>query len=372
MASDAEPGTAAVATPAIVPQESPASVDPSDLGSDALVAWSGAGVDGHGSVPDATGPVVASAPDSLTEELTAEAAHSSPYDQFAAFDATWHEAAIDVPEPPEPAPSPDDRASLGDVGEVSGPPAAVTAEDRTTDSASTGPAWLMDDSEVSPAAEMEPVSAHADLDDASGLAEPREADADTTDATSTLHADEGSWADVSIMMSADSIMAAEVEDEEPLQSAAAGHLADDALSVDGWPEPLLAEYAPYVPTPVIATPAIPASPPDETLAERDGDAVDAPDKAVALHNDAASDMAEGGVEDSASPTGPIAAWGSPGVGADPAPTHETHIAAALDRLAEQVRRGEIDVSSIAPGGPDAAVVAAVLAALLGGGRSSSR
>jgi hypothetical protein len=59
----------------------------------------------------------------------------------------------------------------------------------------------------------------------------------------------------------------------------------------------------------------------------------------------------------------------------PAPTtfafapHEARIAATFDRLAERVRSGEIDVSSIAPDATDAAVVASVLAALLGGSRS---
>ena len=46
------------------------------------------------------------------------------------------------------------------------------------------------------------------------------------------------------------------------------------------------------------------------------------------------------------------------------------ISATLDRLAERVRGGEIDVSSVAPDATDAAVLASVLAALLGG--SSSR
>jgi hypothetical protein len=55
---------------------------------------------------------------------------------------------------------------------------------------------------------------------------------------------------------------------------------------------------------------------------------------------------------------------------DPALTHGTRVSAALDRLAERVRGGEIDVSSVAPDAPDAAVLASVLAALLGG--SSSR
>jgi hypothetical protein len=51
-------------------------------------------------------------------------------------------------------------------------------------------------------------------------------------------------------------------------------------------------------------------------------------------------------------------------------THGLRVSAALDRLAERIRGGEIDVSSVAPEAPDAAVLASVLAALLGG--SSSR
>jgi hypothetical protein len=50
--------------------------------------------------------------------------------------------------------------------------------------------------------------------------------------------------------------------------------------------------------------------------------------------------------------------------------HGLRVSATLDRLAERVRSGEIDVSSVAPEAPDAAVLASVLAALLGG--SSSR
>lgn len=46
------------------------------------------------------------------------------------------------------------------------------------------------------------------------------------------------------------------------------------------------------------------------------------------------------------------------------------VSAALQRLAERIREGEIDVSSVAPEAPDAAMLASVLAALLGG--SSSR
>jgi hypothetical protein len=45
------------------------------------------------------------------------------------------------------------------------------------------------------------------------------------------------------------------------------------------------------------------------------------------------------------------------------------VSATLTRLAERVRAGEIDVTSIAPDATDVAVLASVLAALLGGSRS---
>ena len=45
------------------------------------------------------------------------------------------------------------------------------------------------------------------------------------------------------------------------------------------------------------------------------------------------------------------------------------VSAALERLAERIRDGEIDVSSVAPEAPDAAMLASVLAALLGGSNS---
>ena len=322
----------------------------------------------------------ASAAESRTDGVPAEPVYPSPYDQFAAFDTTWHEAAIDVPPPPAALPSPTEAASLGGVEEVPVPPVSVTGDDATPGTPTPGPAWLMDDSEVPSVAETQPVPAHALLADASAPAERQDAaatDAATPDTAHTLPGDDGSWADVTIMASADSIMGAEIEAEDALHSTT-GDLADDVLSAREWPDRLLAEYAPYLPTPAIATPAIatpaiatPAVVPDaaeEASAGPCEHAVDAASEVAATANpDIDSD-----VEDN-SPMGLIAAWTSDGADADAAlETHETRVAATLDRLAAQVRLGEIDVSSVTPVGPDAAVLAAVLAALLGGGRSSSR
>jgi hypothetical protein len=50
-------------------------------------------------------------------------------------------------------------------------------------------------------------------------------------------------------------------------------------------------------------------------------------------------------------------------------TRGLQVSAALERLAERIRDGEIDVSSVAPEAPDAAMLASVLAALLGGSQS---
>src|SRR5688572_331711 len=283
---------------------------------------------------------------------------------------TRREATIDVPPPPAALPSPTEVTSLGGVEEVRVPPVSATADDATSGTPTPGPAWLMDDSETPSVAEMQPVTADALLAEASAPAErqdPAAAAAATPDAAHTLPGDDGSWADVTIMASADSIMAAEIEAEDALQSTMSD-LADDVLSAREWPDRLLAEYAPYLPTPAIATPAVVPDAVEEVSADPYERAVDAPSEAAATANpDIDSD-----VED-VSPMGLMAAWTSDGADADAGlETHETRVAATLDRLAEQVRLGEIDVSSVAPGGPDAAVLAAVLAALLGGGRSSSR
>jgi hypothetical protein len=64
-----------------------------------------------------------------------------------------------------------------------------------------------------------------------------------------------------------------------------------------------------------------------------------------------------------------AATDEPAAIVDPEVAAGIRVSATLDRLAEQVRGGDIDISSVAPGATDAAVLASVLAALLGGSRS---
>jgi hypothetical protein len=99
--------------------------------------------------------------------------------------------------------------------------------------------------------------------------------------------------------------------------------ADESPAVS-WPAPLLAEYAPYLTTPPEASPSV------------TNDAIVSPMPAMA----------------------------------EPRSESGLRVSAALSRLAERVRDGEIDVSSVAPEATDAAVLASVLAAILGG--SSSR
>jgi hypothetical protein len=136
-----------------------------------------------------------------------------------------------------------------------------------------------------------------------------------------------------------------------------------------WPDPLLAEYAPYIPTPV-SLPVI--AKPMATIAG-ETDPVDAAETAptdeaqalahlVDVHAGSSQDarelaMSVGSMERQPDePDPPMATVAAPGV----------RVSAALERLAERVRSGEIDVSSVAAEAPDAAVLASVLAALLGG------
>jgi hypothetical protein len=311
-----EPAVEAVAA---VPEPAPL-VDPA-LGSATtaeLMKWSSVGADAADAVDAAT-----HAP---TDELLMPATESSPYDQFAAFDAAWHEAALERPEPAAATNPPLDLPSLG-AGDVHLPWAddVTSPPDLAPSSDASGPAWLMDDVE-SPAAALpgdaSTTVAPPPAGELSGSAvTPAEGD---DEAAIEAVGDDASWADVTVMPSADAIMAATIESTQFTDDAIAP-AGEPELPAGEWPDPLLAEYAPYVPTPTVAEPTVGWDPGARRQTHAD-------------------------VEE----------------------RHEIHVAATLERLAERVRHGEIDVSSVAPGGPEAAVLAAVLAALLGGGRSSSR
>ena len=276
--------------------------------------------------------------------------HSAP-DRYAAFDVTWQdEPVVDATASQATDASLLDVAALGSghtdelwAGDiVSEIPPAQPAE-------SPVPAWLMDDADPVPIVHVTGAAEAVAGDIASGEPDLVGSEGEAAVDASMLDA---SWTDVTIMPSADAIMAAGLE--------ATGGLVDGEAS-DTWPDPLLAEYAPYVPTPTTVAPVAPAVPFEAVAA--------APAESMSAAAPMASADLTASLNDAAVAEPPAVAE-APSVEA--APSHESRVAASLDRLAERVRDGQIDVSSVAPEGPDAAVLAAVLAALLGGGRSSSR
>jgi hypothetical protein len=127
-----------------------------------------------------------------------------------------------------------------------------------------------------------------------------------------------------------------------------------------WPDPLLAEYAPYIPTPSSIGAIAPIV--DHSASSREPSVGDDAHRADADAGAPIEMTAGAGTRDS-EPSDVETCEAAP---ASPA----MRVAAALERLADRVRSGEIDVSSVAAEAPDAAVLASVLAALLGG--SSSR
>jgi hypothetical protein len=131
-----------------------------------------------------------------------------------------------------------------------------------------------------------------------------------------------------------------------------------ATASDAWPDQLLAEYAPYA-APSSATPT-------HVALTADAPGADAPTPTGVIGMEAvpegehslAAPVQVGAGETLEAPTS-LEAKASAG----------THVSATLDRLAERVRRGEIDISSVAPEATEAAVLASVLATLLGGSTS---
>jgi S-DNA-T family DNA segregation ATPase FtsK/SpoIIIE len=281
-------------------------------------------------------------------------------DAFDAFDAVWSTpggtATGEVESQP---PSPLDEASLGSVdashpwaeditaspdtsasllSDASGPQPDAALGRNTPDIAM--PAWLTEDipPQPTPTAQSQPTDV---------LSVPPSESADAASGWPAIDQGEslGDWADAPSIPSADDVMASEPRAIEalgesiavppvPVESTVATPFAADGSTeprpvvaddpaAATWPAPLLAERAPYVATSAEVAPSV-------------VNAIVSPMVA----------MAE-----------PISASG-------------LRVSAALSRLAERVRDGEIDVSSVAPEASDAAVLASVLAALLGG--SSSR
>ena len=302
--------------------------------------------------PVAVAPVVPVVPSALPEPdpffpvdpAAAVEEHSRParpitsemvaLDAFDAFDTVWASSdSYHTPAPQPPTPAPLDPESLGSGFDTfdawaedvtAGDTGASRAEPVETTAATPSigiPAWLADDHEPTPS-DADPTGA--------AVPEPSPVDAPMIETESSINdLAPASW------------------------SPPAATLADDASTE--WSE------APAAETPQ----AEPVS-----HAQSLGDAL----AALAESHNAVGPEVTAPTEDrprfelvdepraagSAAAPAPL----------DPRVAHGLRVSAALDRLAQQVRRGEIDISSVAPEATDAAVLASVLAALLGG--SSSR
>jgi hypothetical protein len=283
-------------------------------------------------------------------------------DAFDAFDAVWgHSDTAGSAAAPAPPSSPLDPVALGSgsgaeclwadeasaaaeaaVGpETAAAPHGLDVEDAGPVADAEMPAWLADDDTVVTAgqssgdwSEMAPIPSADDV-----LAMPS---VDTA-----IPVDEGAYAAPS-----HETLGVDAPDSVPDQLAAPFTAASDA-----WPDQLLAEYAPYA-APSYETPTHVA-------------AVTAATGASAVATDATGMEAVPEAEHSlADPVqmGAAATLEAP-TSTEAKPSAGLYVSATLDRLAERVRRGEIDISSVAPEATEAAVLASVLATLLGGSNS---
>jgi hypothetical protein len=311
-----------------------------------------------------------------------------PPDRFAAFDATWPaEPVVEATAAPATGAPLLDVASLG-----AGHTDEVWAGDIVSDvppvapTESAVPAWLMDDADPVPIVHVTGAASEGSAGDLASV-EP-ELVGSESDAAIDASMLDASWTDATVMPSADAIMAGGLEAKD-------ASVVDDDPSAS-WPDPLLAEYAPYLPTPTTLAPVKPSPPVAAATTESAPDSAPLPTAQTEPAGAAAvrpaspipavepaveSVVAESVVVESAvvesvvahsthTATESVVTESAPT--GDVVPSHASLVAASLDRLAERVRDGQIDVSSVAPEGPDAAVLAAVLAALLGGGQSRSR
>ena len=332
-------------------------VEPS---ADATEWWAAGDVAEAPAGPSEHGAGASDAEASLVEGSSADVSsgHAIANERFAAFDAEWYDPVPDAPLPADPAAPTFDVATLGSATaseQMWAEDIAAEASVSPVTDANT-PAWLLDDDE--PASVLDTPSVEISGQPSLELVSEASTPAPTVDpalATSGLSVD-GTWTEDVILPSAESLVGDHVAggDVEPATPSAAASATDapafempgakipalDIQATATWPDQLIAEYAPYVPTPVV---------PSLTGA----DFTNGPIPAEAM------------AEEAAEPSGADA------LDVEPA-APGLRVSAALNRLAERIRDGEIDVSSIAPDASDAAVLASVLAALLGGGNSSSR
>jgi hypothetical protein len=292
-------------------------------------------------------------------------------DAFDAFDAVWGRSdTVERAATPAPPSSPLDQVALG-----SGSDAECLWADEASAAAEaamgpeTAPAAHGPDLDAWPVANIEMPAWLADDD--TGL---------------TAGQSSGDWSEMPAIPSADDVIGmAPVDDaiavgdvaspassDETLGAAAAEtsgaaaagvHAVPDqmatpfAAGADVWPDQLLAEYAPY------AAPS--AEPPGYVAAvTADAPVADGPTETIAMEagsegEHSLADLVQVGAGDTLE--APTSTEAKPSAG--------SYVSATLDRLAERVRRGEIDISSVAPEATEAAVLASVLATLLGGSNS---
>ena len=314
-----------------------------------------------GTVPQAVSqPVPPSDADAVppTRPMTSE---MIALDAFDAFDTVW--GTTEAPLAPEPraTAAPLDELSLGsgtDAGEVwageitatagdvvaaelEAPPAPAADPTYSTPS-SAMPAWLEDDGALVPPATagsvVVPVASAPALDAPDA---PPSWPVAENDATYSFT----EWTDAHGIPTADELEPASTDWSESPTSPTS--LVSPDAPHGGSPEPSLGDASPGVPgvSPEVA---------EEPLAEGSA-AVSQERPRFELVRESQETEA---VQDLTPET------------SAPRTTRDMQCAAALNRLADRIRSGEIDVSSIAPDAPDAAILASVLAALLGG--SSSR
>ena len=288
-------------------------------------------------VPEAVPQTVAPADADVVPRTRPVTSEMIALDAFDAFDTVWrtHEQPVAAPEP-QATTSPLDESSLGSgtdthqvwaeditaaagdvmAGELDAPPAPA-AEPAYSTPAGAIPAWLEDDNPITPAADATPpVAAHHLSSDSVEAPEASPAwPIAEHDASYSL----SEWTDTHSIPPADAIQPATTE---PPYAGLVEPSLGEALQ----------ESAALVP---------------ESVA-------DAPNERPRF------ELVSESQETEALPTAIP----------DSRTIRDMRVASALDRLAERIRSGEIDVSSIAPDAPDAAILASVLAALLGG--SSSR
>jgi hypothetical protein len=183
------------------------------------------------------------------------------------------------------------------------------------------------------------------------------------DTVATAGQPTGAWSEMAAIPSADDVIAVSLVDDaitvDDVVSASSSDqtLGAEPAAADAWPDQLLAEYAPY------AAPS--AEPPGYVAAvTADAPVADGPTETIAMEagsegEHSLADLVQVGAGDTLE--APTSTEAKPSAG--------SYVSATLDRLAERVRRGEIDISSVAPEATEAAVLASVLATLLGGSNS---